>query len=108
MSEPKINLTEIDERDLKAKSLGAIKCVEVEGGKRLYLKMPHRNIIGIVMSQMKVNMIQASETLAKATAIREVSDMDIFENDGLFLSCISGINELLDDVQLKKSTSRNL
>jgi hypothetical protein len=98
---------EIDSRDSIAKSQGAIKVIEVEG-KRLYLKMPNRNIIGIAFAQMKINEMQGFETIARGSAIRELSDMDILENDTLFLSICNQIGEFLDLIELKKSTSRTL
>jgi hypothetical protein len=96
-----------DARDAQAKALGAIKCIECEG-KRLYLKMPHRNIIGIAFAQRQVNMVQACETIARGSAIKEVSDMVVFENDQLFLSIMADITDFMGDIELKKSTSRTL
>lgn len=97
----------IDARDAQAKSLGAIKVVEV-GDKRLYLKMPNRHAIGVAFAQIEGNAVKAYETIARAAAIRECSDMDIIEVDELFLSAMSGIGEFLGEIQLKKSTLRAL
>lgn len=77
-------------------------------GKRMYFKIPTRNIIGITFAQKKVNEIQAMETLARGSAIREVSDMEILENDSLFLSIMGDVAELLELIELKKSTFRVL
>lgn len=96
-----------DLRDQQAKALGAIRCLEVEG-KRLYLKMPNRAAIGIAFAQYEVNKVQACETIAKSSAIREVSDMEIVENDILFLSVMSEIVEFMTQIELKKSSSRNI
>lgn len=98
---------EADQRDILAKSLGAIKCIEVDG-KRLYLKMPTRNIIGISFARKEHNQVEAYEIIAKGSAIRECSDMEVVEKDELFLSILSEIAEFLGMIQLKKSTSRTL
>lgn len=96
-----------DLRDAQAKALGAIHVIEVEG-KRLYLKMPPRHILGIGFSQMERNKTQAIETIAKGAAIRDVSDMELLENDTLFLSIMSDIADFTATIELKKSTSRKL
>lgn len=98
---------EVDQRDALAKSMGAIECIEVEG-KRLYLKMPPRNILGISFAQLKTNETQAYETIAKGSALREVSDMEMIEDDKFFLSIVADIREFLGKIELKKSTSRTL
>ena len=98
---------EVDARDELAKSMGAIECIEVEG-KRLYLRMPPRNILGIAFAQLKTNETQAYETIAKGSALRDVSDMEIIEDDKFFLSIVADIREFLGKIELKKSTSRTL
>lgn len=98
---------EADQRDVLAKSLGAIKCIEVDG-KRLYLKMPGRNIVGIAIAKKEYNIMEACEIVAKGSAIRECSDMDIIEKDELFLSITADIADFLGDIKLKKSISRTL
>lgn len=97
----------LDERDERAKKLGAIDVIEVED-KRLYLKIPNRNIIGIAWAKMEVNTVEGMEIIAKASAIRDVSDMEILEDDALFLSCMAGIGEFISKIKLKKSTLRTL
>ena len=97
----------IDSKDVLAKSLGAIKCIEVND-KRLYLKMPNRHAIGVAYSQLKINAVQAYEGVARASAVREVSDMSILENDIEFLSIMSELAEFLGEIELKKSHSRSL
>ena len=96
-------VVEVDQRDALAKTLGAVARAEVDG-KRMYFKIPTRNIIGITFAQRKVNEIQAMETLARGSAIREVSDMEILDKDTLFLSIIADVAELLELIELKKST----
>jgi hypothetical protein len=97
----------VDERDAKAKSLGAVHVFEVEG-KRIYVKQPPRHVIGFAFAQMETNRVQACETLIRASAIEEVSDLEILKNDILFMSLMADIGDFLATIELKKSTSRKL
>ena len=95
----------VDARDEKAKSLGAVKVVEFEDGKKAYLKKPHRHVLGIAFSKLESNPVEANEIMLKNCMIAEVSDMDLLEKDDYFLSLMQHIGDLL---QLKKSTSKAL
>ena len=108
MSEPKINLTEID---LKAKSMGAVHCIRIIGDDKtysLYLKQPHRDIVGVYYGRMKENPIKAAEILLKASHLIDISDKEIFENDTLFYSAYMEVENYLEVIKLKKSQSVSL
>lgn len=104
--EPK--LTDIQE---KAKAAGAVHCINVEDGDKtysLYLKKPHRNILGQYFAQKERNPIAAAEMLLKASRIDAFTDNKIFEDDDLFLSAYMEVENYLDVVKLKKSLSVSL
>lgn len=98
---------EVDQRDVLAKSMGAIECIKVED-KRLYLKRPPRNILGIAFAQLRSNETQAYETIARGSAIRDVSDMEMIDNDDYFFSIITDLRDFLGKIELKKSNSQTL
>jgi hypothetical protein len=94
-----------EQKDKKAKDLGAVKVIEFEDEKIAYLKKPNRYVLGIAFSKLESNPVEANEILIKNCIIPEVSDMDVMDNDDYFLSLMQHAGDLL---QLKKSTSKAL
>lgn len=91
--------------DLQIKEkYGEVLKIEVEG-KKIYLKKPNRYQLSPVFAKLHQDPIFAFELLCKACVIEEVSDMEVIENDSLFLSIMPELNALVD---LKKSTSKML
>lgn len=110
MSE-EIKEVKLSEIDLKAKSMGAVHCIKVEDGDKtysLYLKQPHRDIVGLYYGMLKQNPIKACEILYKASAIHKISDKDVIESDTLFYSAYMEVDNFLDVIKLKKSLSVSL
>lgn len=101
------------DRELKAKNLGAVCVIELgeNGEKKLYLKTPDRNVIGLYYGKKKdsVNIYDASDFLLRNTAIKEVSDFDeIFANEAMMYGAYMQHDILFDFIEVKKNTSRKL
>lgn len=97
--------------DLKAKSMGAIHAIKVGDDTKeysLYLKKPHRDIVGLYYGRVKENPIKAAEILLKASHLIDISDKEIFEDDELFYSAYMQIDEYLDVIKIKKNRSVTL
>ena len=105
------NTVELSERDLLAKSKGAVFCIKIEDEKGvekcLYLKHPHRDVIGMYWGMKQQNPIKAAEILFRANKIADVSDEDIFEGDN-FYSAFLNIDDYLDVIPVKKNRSMTL
>jgi len=95
----------VDARDKKAKDLGAFKCVDFDDDKRIYLKKPHRQVLGLAFAKLDSNPIEANEIILRNAVIQEVSDMELLESDEHFMSVMQHMADLL---VVKKSTSRAL
>ena len=94
-------------RDNGAKSLGSIMSISVTDNgieKLLYLKMPHRYVLGKYWIMEKENLVQAKEFLLKSCVLDKVSDMDIIEKDDLFYSACTQLDGIFDVIEVKKST----
>jgi hypothetical protein len=105
--------SEIEQKDIKAKNLGAVCKIEVDDAgtpKIIYFKKPHRYTIGLYYAKRESNKIEAIEFLFKQTALSEVSDMEILsaERDDLFYAAIGEVDTLLNVVEVKKSKSQTL
>lgn len=101
----------LSELQLKAKALGAVYCIIVVDGERelsLYLKQPHRDIVGVYYGMKDANPIKAAEVLLKASCLMDISDKEIFSSDDNFYSAYIQIDNYLDVIKLKKSRSFNL
>jgi hypothetical protein len=101
----------LNEVDTKAKSMGAVHAIRVMDEDKtysLYLKAPHRDIVGLYYARVKDNPIKAAENLFKASQIVEFSDKAIFEIDSLFYSAYLEVDNYLDSIKLKKSLSVTL
>lgn len=99
---------EIDE---KAKALGAVHVIRIqEDGKTfsLYLKKPHRDIVGLYYGMKPNNPIKAAEILLKASRVDSLSDSEVIENDNYFYSAYLQVEDYLDVIKLKKSLSLSL
>ena len=93
-----------EQRLTKARNLGASFKVEVEHeGKMVigFLKKPDRATLSAVIKLLDTDTLKANETLLRTCLIKEVSDMDIVENDDIFLSVLPQLSNL---ITLKKST----
>ena len=99
----------MDERDIKAKGLGAIKKIEVEGDngevKVAYFKQPHRYVLGLAYAKIEINPVEANEMVLKNCIIEEVSDMEILTNDSYFFGAMQHVASLME---VKKSKSSSL
>lgn len=101
----------LSEMDLKAKSMGAVHAIKIEDGARtlcLYLKQPHRDIVGLYYGKKADNPIKAAEILLKASCLHDISDKEILENDLYFYSAYIQVDEYLNVIKLKKSQSVSL
>jgi len=78
--------------------------IEVEG-KKLYLNKVNRYVLSPVMAKLGHDPLIAYEELIQALVIREISDMQVLEDDDLFLSAVTQIQQIVD---LKKSTITKL
>jgi hypothetical protein len=78
--------------------------IEVEG-KKLYLNKVNRYVLSPVMAKLGHDPLIAYEELIQALVIREISDMEVLEDDDLFLSAVTQIAQIVD---LKKSTITKL
>lgn len=93
----------IDEKRLtKAKNLGAKYVIKVEDN-LLFLKEPDKPVYKAWYAQYSEDSTAANETAIRSLVIKEVSDMDIF-NDANYKLLASCFNELADIMGLKKST----
>ena len=98
-------IIEVDARDARAKALGATISIKFDDDKVIYLKKPHRMILGIALSKMEVNPLEAKEIILNNCVIKEVSDFELLQNDEYFLSAVEHVDELL---VIKKSFCQTL
>jgi len=101
-------MSELTEEQLKNK-YGPIKLIEIEDGQKVYKaylkKRISRNAFSKAISMMDNDPIMACEVIYRDAVISEISDVEILENDDLFLSAMSTITDLIEK---KKVTSRDL
>lgn len=95
---------EIENNDIKAKSLGAIKKVEIENSV-FYFRKPHRHALGLALAKLDINPVEANEILINNSIIAEVSDMEGLKDDSIFFALFSHVGDLM---QVKKSLSTML
>jgi len=96
----------MEERIAKAKSLGAKHMVEIEeDGKYLFLKEPKKADYQAWFALQKDDVILANETVIRTLAIKEVSDMEIFDDIKSLGSVFGQLSEIM---ALKKSTLKSL
>ncbi len=94
----------IEERKAKAKNLGAKYAIAVEdekGDKFLFLKEPDKAAYKAFGDLYEQDITTAKETALRMIVIKEISDMDIFED---YKALLSVFNQLADIMALKKST----
>lgn len=95
-----------DEREIKAKTLGAKHVIGIEGEDNvLYIKSPDKTLYDMFFDTYDANPRAAKETLLRSLVIKEVSDVEILEDPKtLYSAC----NQLIEVLALKKSTLRSL
>lgn len=103
--EDKVN--EIEAKRLsKAKNLGAKYRVNIdEDGKSLFLKEPDKITYKAWYSLYEEDPTAANETVVKTLTIKEVSDMEIFDDYKALASVFQQLGEIMS---LKKSTLQSL
>lgn len=95
----------MEEREAKAKSLGARYMVSVEDEKFLFLKEPSREVYKAFFTVYDQDPAAAKETVLRTLVIKEVSDMDIFNDYKSLLTVFTQLSEIM---ALKKSTLKTL
>ena len=90
--------------DARAKTLGAIKKVEIENFV-FYFKKPHRHALGLALAKLDINPVEANEILINNSVISEVSDMEALKDDSIFFALFNHVGDLM---QVKKSQSTML
>jgi hypothetical protein len=90
--------------ELKEKYPNLAYIVEVEG-KKLYLNKVNRYVLSPVMAKIGHDPLIAYEDLINSLVIREISDMEVLNDDELFLSAVTQLQQIVD---LKKSTITKL
>lgn len=90
-----------DERIERAKALGAKAIVEIEGeDKVLFLKEPTKAMYQAWFGMQGSDIIMANESLLRSLVIKEVSDMEIFDD----IKSLGSVFGQLDKIMaLKKS-----
>jgi hypothetical protein len=91
------------EKETKAKNLGASFKIEIENGEENivgYLKKPSRILYSAVMKLLQDDVIKANETLLRSCLITEVSDMRLIDDDDVFMSVLPQLSNI---IELKKS-----
>ncbi len=101
-------MSELTEEQLKNK-YGPLKLIEVEDGDKVYKAYLRKNISRNAFSKAyalsDTDPVMACEIIYRDTVVQEISDSEIVENDDLFLSVMSEINDLY---KKKKVTTRHL
>lgn len=87
------------ERDEQAKALGAKYAIVVDD-KVIYVKEPDKTIFKMFLSLYDQDPAGAKESTMRTLAIKEVSDMDLFEDYKCTLTIMSQLSEIM---ALKKS-----
>lgn len=86
----------------KAKALGAKYMVGIEGTDlKLFLKQPSKEVFKAWYATYPDDAAAANETVIRSTVIKEVSDMEIFDDYKALASVFSQLSEIMS---LKKST----
>ncbi len=95
-----------EDRDLKAKSLGAKYAIVIEEtSKTLYVKEPDKTLYDMFFTLFDQDPRGAKESALRSLVIKEVSDMDIFED---YKALLSAFNQLSEIMALKKSILKKL
>lgn len=96
----------IEEKKVKAKGLGARYVVGIpDDNKFLFLREPDKAVYKAFGDLYNQDVTTAKETALRMITIKEVSDMDIFED---YKALLSVFNELAEIMALKKSTLETL
>jgi hypothetical protein len=94
-------------KDAGAKAIGSVMSITIDDNgieKVLYLKYPHRYVVGKYWIMEKQNLVEAREFLLKSCVLDKVSDMDIIENDNLFYAAAAEVPGIFELMGVKKST----
>lgn len=70
-----------------------------------YLRQPSREIMSAMFAKMSTDPLMANEILLRGIIIKEISDNRILENDQLFMSACTSLDQI---IVLKKSTLMKL
>lgn len=101
-------MTELSAEDqalnAKAKGLGAVMRVDVEGGKVAFFRVPNRYAQGLFYSKLKTNHVEAMEVILTNSLLTEISTVDL-KSDGDFFAVMDKVPELIELVEKKSSTS---
>ncbi len=95
-----------EQRLAKAKSLGAKYAIVIEeDNKILYVKEPDKILYDAFFEIYDSNPRAAKETALKTLVVKDVSDMEIFDD---YKSLLSAFAQLSDIMAVKKSTLKKL